>query len=106
MKNDNFKVISTKGYSDGYYWDSDGYYWDCRIWFSYKGEEYTYMRVWSCYGWIECAEEIAKGIIGLPEWYRDSRFSSDVFVNKEELICYVKMLQKTGENEISLLDEE
>lgn len=99
MKNDNFKVIFTKGYNDGYYWD-------CRIWFLYKGEEYTYMRVGSCSGYIECAEEIAKGIIGLPEGYRDSRFSSDVVVNKEELICYVKMLQESGENEISLLDKE
>lgn len=99
MKNDNFKVISTKGYNDGYYWD-------CRIWFLYKGAEYTYMRVGSCSGYIECAEEIAKGIIGLPEGYRDSRFSSDVVVNKEELIDYVKRLLVSGEDEISLLEDE
>ena len=99
MKNDNFKVISTKGYSDGYYWDY-------RIWFAYGGKEYTYMSEGSCSGYIECAEEIAKGIIGLPEGYRDSRFSSDVVVNKEELIGYVKRLLASGEDEISLLVEE
>ena len=99
MKNDNFKVISTKGYNDEYYWDY-------RIWFAYDGKEYTYMSEGSCSGYIECAEEIAIGIIGLPEGYRDSKLSSDVDVNKEELICYVKMLHESGENEISLLDKK
>lgn len=90
---DKFKVIFTKGYDDGYYWDY-------RIWFAYDGKEYTYMNEGSLSGYIECAKEIAKGIIGLPEGYRDSKFSSDVAVNREALIRYVEMLQGSGENEI------
>ena len=96
---DKFKVISTDGYHDGYYWDY-------RIWFAYDGKEYTYMSEGSCSGYIECAEAIAKGIIALPEGYRDSRFSSDVVVNKEELIGYVKRLLASGEDEITLLEDE
>jgi len=96
---DKFKVISTDGYNDGYYWDY-------RIWFAYDEKEYTYMCEGSFSGWIEHAEAIAKGIIDLPEGYRDSRFSSDVEVNKEELIGYVKRLLTSGEDEISLLEDE
>lgn len=96
---DKFKVISTDGYHDGYYWDY-------RIWFAYDEKEYTYMCEGSCSGYIECAEAIAKGIIALPEGHRDSRFSSDVVVNKEELIGYVKRLLASGEDEISLLEDE
>lgn len=96
---DKLKVISTDGY-DG------GYYWDYRIWFAYDEKEYTYMHAGSFSGYEECEEVIAKGIINLPKGYRDSKFSSDVEVDKEELIGYVKMLLASGEDEISLLEAE
>lgn len=96
---DKFKVISTKGYDDGFYWDY-------RIWFAYDEKEYTYMNNGSCSGYGGFAKAIAKGIIDLPEGYRDSRFSSDVVVDKEELIGYAKRLLASGEDEISLLEGE
>jgi hypothetical protein len=96
---DKFKVISTDGYDDGCYWD-------CRIWFAYDEKEYTYMDEGSSSGYVGCAKAIAKGIIDLPEGYRDSRFSSDVVVDKEELIGYAIRLLASGEDEISLLEDE
>lgn len=96
---DKFKVISTVGYNDGYYWDY-------RIWFAYDEKEYTYMCEGSGSGYIEYNEAIAKGVIDLPEGYRDRVFSSDVEVNEEELIGYAERLLASGENELDLQEEE
>jgi len=95
---DIFKVISTDGYDDGYYWDM-------RIYFAYDGNEYTYVNMGSQSRWIPIYEAIKKGCDELPVGNRDSRFVSDVVVNRNELIKFVEMLLSSGEDEYVIREE-
>ena len=94
MKMDDFRVIATEGYNDGYYWDY-------RIWFEYGNNSYTYIDYGSCSGYIPCHEAITKNVMDLLEGDRDPRFSANVSIDKEKLINYAERLNASGEYELS-----
>ena len=92
-------IIDSEGYDDGYYWDF-------RIWFRYKGADYTYINVGSCSGYIPHCISIKNGLWELPKGIRDDSCESDFGIHESELIDAVDALIASGEDECILVEED
>lgn len=97
MSEQKIVIISKEGYDDGWYWDF-------RIWFTYQGENYTYMNMGSQSGWIEDHEIIAYGDLTLAKGTRTSDYCRDVYVSNTTLINAVQLLKESGDTELELTE--
>ena len=86
---------------------SDGYYWDWRMYFRYKGNEYTLIDIGSGSGWIPCVIEISKGFVDLKlESWREQidPMNAKLDCNKLAIDC-VKFLEESGKDSLVVCNE-
>lgn len=86
---------------------SDGYYWDWRMYFRYKGNEYTLIDIGSGSGWIPCVTEISKGFVDLKlESWREQidPMNAKLDCNKLAIDC-VKLLEESGKDSLVVCNE-
>lgn len=81
----------------------DSYYWDYRVWFTYKGQEFTYLGIGSMSGYIPCSDHIGRGFRTMLsehsiDFWDDYDFFEPEFGDNKILVDLAEKLIKSGKD--------